>query len=108
MVEKPKGRWFRFRLSTVLILTAIAAWVMATRPWFVTYVEEQSTLATDPRLDGSQGWKGVGDGVTWLWFRESRYPNPHLTLPALSLAAFLVWKAAWTVVERRRRGAQPE
>lgn len=27
-----KSRWFRFRLSTVLILTAIVAWGMVTRP----------------------------------------------------------------------------
>ncbi|MBX9790305.1 MAG: hypothetical protein K2Y37_15410 [Pirellulales bacterium] len=32
MDEKPKRRWFLFRLSTVLILTAIAAWIMVTRP----------------------------------------------------------------------------
>ena len=32
MDEKPKRRWFRFRISTVLILTAILAWGMATRP----------------------------------------------------------------------------
>jgi hypothetical protein len=32
MDETPKRRWFRFRISTVLILTAIAAWGMAIRP----------------------------------------------------------------------------
>ncbi|MGD9647489.1 MAG: hypothetical protein AB7U73_17375 [Pirellulales bacterium] len=33
MHEQPPRRWFRFKLSTVLILTAIAAWGMACRPW---------------------------------------------------------------------------
>ena len=28
---------------------------------------------------------------------------PHFLLPVLALAAFLAWKAAWAVVERRRR-----
>jgi hypothetical protein len=32
MDEKPKRRWFRFRLSTVLVLTAIVALGMAYQP----------------------------------------------------------------------------
>jgi hypothetical protein len=29
--------------------------------------------------------------------------QPHFLLPALTVAAFLAWKAAWAVIERRRR-----
>ncbi|MGE0536599.1 MAG: hypothetical protein AB7O68_16635 [Pirellulales bacterium] len=58
-------RWFRFRLSTVLILTAIAAWWMASLPFW------------DPAS-----------------YKASLRPNPLLTLPALALAMFVLWKAA--------------
>lgn len=60
MDETPAKRWFRFRLSTVLIVTAITAWGMAT------------PLS-----------------------RNNVYPNPHLAWPALTLAVYVGWKAAW-------------
>ncbi len=85
--DKPKRRWFRFRLSTVLILTAIVAWGMARWP----LLEEDY----------------------YLMLRAIPYPGPSrpfpLKGPLLALAAFLAWKAAWAVVERRRRlPAAPE
>jgi hypothetical protein len=101
MDEKPKRRWFRFRLSTVLILTAIAAWAMAIRPRVVATTRDYH----------------VGDSnLPWL-VRDSfaRHPglrhvvltqesfNPQLLSPTLALVAFLAWKAARAVVERRRR-----
>jgi hypothetical protein len=79
MQEKPRRRWFQFKLSTVLILTAIAAWGMAIPPLVVT------------------GYSG-----TLTHLDEVRSVNPTLGWPALALAAFLAWKAAWAVVERRR------
>jgi hypothetical protein len=36
MNEQPKRHWFRFRLSTVLILTALTAWGMS-MPLFYSY-----------------------------------------------------------------------
>jgi hypothetical protein len=107
MDERPKRRWFRFRLSTVLVLTAIVAWGMAQRPFVRWY-----------------GWDRSGDHHGWVertppsglpaWRVEDElgyYQRsfPQLRWPALALAVFLAWKAAWAVVERRRRrSATPE
>ena len=88
MDERPKRRWFRFRLSTVLILTAIAAWGMALRPLFVSV---------------KPGYKGHFVAVPAGPYFTAVVPNPNLKWPALALAAFLAWKAAWAVAERRRR-----
>jgi hypothetical protein len=111
MDEKPKRRWFRFRLSTVLILTAIVAWAMATRPHVI--------LRT---------WKNFGLSPEYKWFvritAATVNPNgtfdercmevliPAMSLwPAIALAAFLAWKAAWALgprIVRRRPSAAPE
>ncbi|MBX9790320.1 MAG: hypothetical protein K2Y37_15490 [Pirellulales bacterium] len=88
MDEKPKRRWFRFRLSTLLILTAIAAWAMAT-PRFVPGPAKLSELWPIP----------TGRPV------EQRL-NHQLAWPAFALAAFLAWKGASTVVERRRGSSE--
>ncbi|MGE0536604.1 MAG: hypothetical protein AB7O68_16660 [Pirellulales bacterium] len=100
MTEKAKRPWLRFRLSTVLILTAIVAWGMATRPYLVL---------------------GPGAHIIWnppdtmaeresIWHRwgtpyANRKLNPALRWPALALAAFLAWKGASAVGPRvvRRR-----
>ena len=93
-------RWFQFRLSTWFVLVAILAWAMTCRPYYTF-------------IDG--WWKHMDErGSTW-----SRGPlpispdevrmNPQLVWPALALATFLTWKAAWAVIERRRRpSAAPE
>ena len=78
-VSAPRRR-FRFRLSTVLILTAILAWAMA-----IPY-------ETWRYIDGSTG-------DTWTRY----YPSPGHIYPAIVLAAFLIWKFARAVIERRRR-----
>ena len=77
MDEKPKRRWFRFRLSTVLILTAIVAWYMASLPFY------------DPDADK-------------VALIEGRRLNPSLLGPILAFFAFLAWKAAWAVKARFR------
>lgn len=91
MNEPSKRRWLRFRLSTVLILTAILAWGMATRPWYVdisrfSRVPSQTTPthAFGVYVDGQRG------------------PKPKLLRPATALFAFLTWKTACAVVEFRR------
>ena len=90
MDAKPKRRWFRFRLSTVLILTAILAWAMSCWPWLIPVY----TFYIRPKI-------GHGE-TTWV-------VNRPLLWPALALAAFLAWKAAWAVVEHRRhQSASPE
>jgi len=82
MDEKLKRGWFRFRLSTVLILTAILACGMAIGFTVTIFIAEPPAY--------------------WMPRRYARL-NPKLIGPALALAAFLAWKAAWVVVERRRR-----
>ncbi|MBX9789622.1 MAG: hypothetical protein K2Y37_11965 [Pirellulales bacterium] len=102
------ARWFRFRLSTVLILTAIAAWAMATRP-FVMLVEPNApksvyrwiTIPWGTIFVEVQRSPGVVDCM-----RFEKVLNPQLVLVAVIFAAFLAWKAAWAVVERRRRSAR--
>ncbi|MBX9788474.1 MAG: hypothetical protein K2Y37_06125 [Pirellulales bacterium] len=103
MDEKPKRRWFRFRLSTVLILTAILAWGMATRPHIVPGPGAH-IIWTPPET------KAERDSIWTRWGTPyaNRKLNPALRWPAIALAVFLSWKAAWAVVERRRREARPE
>jgi hypothetical protein len=125
MDAKPKRRWFRFRLSTVLILTAIAAWGMSCRPWIkfdtaggliapsVPYVPWNVRLDIDgvpDQLDSHTMTIEVTYGsprrVRW-W--QAGYGPTRIVWPCLALAAFLAWKTAWAVVERRRRqSAAPE
>lgn len=80
-------RWLRFRLSTILILTAILAWAMAIHPLF------QSV---------KPGYKGRFIAMPAGSHFIAVVPHPNLKWPALALAVFLTWKAAWAVVERRR------
>ena len=97
-----KRRWFRFRLSTVLILTAIAAWGMACWPW----------VLTTERLVYPWGG-GVNDFIPPdYWYGRELPPltpkkvhsiNWQLGWPSLALIVFIIGKAAWAVVERRRR-----
>ena len=111
MDEKPRRRWFRFRISTVLILTAIAAGMMACRPFVVSVNYDLlpgygSTPGADSdvRIVESQSLLGLS-----MWHQESPNLmeeiglNHRLQFPVLALAAFLAWKAAWAVIERRRR-----
>ena len=83
MDEKPRRRLFRFRLSTVLILTAIVAWGMATG---LPY-ERHGLMGTHHMQPFTSYW--------WEF-------NPLGLLPCFALAAFLGWKATWEVVDRRR------
>lgn len=78
-------RWFRFRLSTVLILTAIAAWAMAC-PLFetVTVFQRRQMIVSGTPI---------------------RRLSELGILPIVALAAFLAWKATWAIIERRRRGS---
>jgi hypothetical protein len=84
MTEKPSHRWFQFRLSTVLILTAIVAWGMAL-PAYVPRPQKMSDIWPIPK----------GRPIELQLNRD-------LVWPAVALAAFLLSKVAWAVVERRR------
>jgi hypothetical protein len=102
MDEPPTRRWFRFRLSTVLILTAIVAWGMACRPYIETGTTGAWLNSGDPLPPGarSDGIVVRRDRVHVLVDRQSL--NPALQWPLTTLVAFLAWKAAWAVAERRR------
>jgi len=102
MNETPKKRWLRFRLSTVLILTAIVAWGMAVGPWTTLY----SRVMWGPDMQSHPGTIIVDGEVRVVKGYEF---NPAFGLAALALLAFLAWKVASPVVERRRRrSAAPE
>ena len=120
MAETPKRRWFRFRLSTVLVLTAIVAWGMATRPYVVSRTEVWTMLWRPdrtsptgavfvPKAGRLQHSHELVDGFRYYEYTcyavERSELNLRFVLPALALFAFLAWKAARAVVERRRRRA---
>jgi len=111
MDEKPKRRWFRFRLSTVLILTAILAWGMACRPRIGINCENLtrkfSVGYSFDDFDARDSLLAINLVIytTGGFIAFSIYVGPvaELAWPALALAAFLAWKAAWAVVERGHR-----
>lgn len=103
MDEKPQRRWFRFRLSTVLMLTAIVAWGMSYWP-FYDRMDVVSAILNDTIQDGHTGIVGPYDpqrpgshgpfsGYWGLdkygWFWKLKLPIEKLVGPLLVLAAFL-------------------
>src|SRR5689334_5072791 len=100
-------RWLRFRLSTVLILTAIAAWGMALRPTSAIYNRDRATTTKHNA--------GIGFSIEWepraLHFRTTFAANPTsvvysrllvvgpiaLIWPVLALVFFLTWKSGWAI-----------
>ena len=87
MSEQPKRRWYQFRLSTVLILIAIAAWAMAL-PAYVPGPPKMSDIWPIP----------AGRPIELQLNRD-------LVWPTIALAAFLLGKAARAIVERTRMNA---
>ena len=93
MADTPRFRWFQFKLSTILILTAIAAWGMGTKPWLISHSIPDPRNQTVPLIGGSS--------VTYTWpDEEQRILNPALQWPTLALASFLTWKAGWWITAR--------
>lgn len=84
----PPRRWFQFRLTMWFVLVAILAWAMIQWPWWYMH------------LDGVIDVELPGKGGTHRTVLESRRPNPALLYPALALAAFVGWKAAWAIGRR--------
>ena len=134
--RQAKRRWFRFRLSTVLILIAIAAWGMACWPfyyveflpvhkpgpvgeWFVP-VRVLQTKRVPAHLSLLRSLMGNTRLIRPSWQYSPEYwdndyqvtgpqLNRDLLWPTFALVAFLAWKAAWAVVEHRRhQSASPE
>ena len=115
MDEKPKRRWFQFRLSAWFVLVAILAWAMTCRPLYVVgegVIEVSRGEFVANWIDLHYGAFEMDDG-SLRYFRkfEHRGLNQRLYWPALALAAFLAWKAAWAIgprLVRRRKSAAPE
>ncbi|MGE4102045.1 MAG: hypothetical protein AB7E74_08765 [Pirellulales bacterium] len=136
MADPPKRPWFCFRISTVLILTAIVAWAMAQSPrrtsgfvflsrstdpaakWEVEEVfkfprskEEFAPwhrwIRAKKRLV-SEAMRSRGPNGKHYWIEHRIATNRLFLAPYFALAAFLAWKAAWAVGLRlvRRRMAR--
>jgi hypothetical protein len=126
MTSAPKRRWFQFSLSTALILTAIAAWVMAIRP----YISNKTDLIFTPRGElprvistfagnygdpGSDEWLQAGAKIPQpspggYEIASSNLPNPRLLWPGLAFVGLVAWKARWVIIARRRalKEAEPQ
>jgi len=105
-----RRRWYQFRLSTVLVLVGIAAWVMALRPWYyVVYMGEFSSgyvAGTEPPA-GAVYWSiaimlSSGSLLAAHSLQVSFGPDPQLLGPLFALGAFLTWKWTWPCVVRGR------
>jgi hypothetical protein len=127
MTEPHKRRWFQFGLSTVLILTAIAAWAMAIKPFIVAKTELLFTpRGESPRVistfagyygdPGSDEWLQAGAKISQpsqgnYTLASYNLPNPRLIRPGLALVGFVAWKVGWAIVlwrkARRRPALQP-
>lgn len=92
------ARWYQFRLSTWLVLVAILGWAMALK----AYVK-----VVDPYSRGFYPDEIVFDFKmyvpewNWRYFLAIALGPTSVVWPALALAAFIAWKVAWRVVERR-------
>lgn len=100
----PPRRWYQFRLSTILVLVAITAWVMArfVEAYLHTpYFECEIGGWMEARITD---WKLVwtlktpdGLGVDYMFYIGLRRGFGWLLL---ALAAFLTWK--WVAARRKR------
>ncbi|MBX9789540.1 MAG: hypothetical protein K2Y37_11545 [Pirellulales bacterium] len=91
-------------------LTAILAWAMACRPYYKDHFDvlrEQAGILQE--VHGDFDPEGDAEDLPFEITSLNPYTgfNPALRWPALALAAFLAWKCAWAVVERRCRRAMP-
>jgi hypothetical protein len=106
----PSRRWLQFRLSTWFVLVAILGWAMATRPyygWFVSRqlgtIEQVRAIATEQtgRFSFKSTTMGYDAAGADAWLEQRQQFNPRLKWPALALAVFLAWKAAWAAIACR-------
>ena len=107
MDEKPKRRWFQIRLSTMLILTAIVAWGMATPIYLPIGLIETPIGAPRPRGADRVVMDTIclGSPRTSHWLRRNGYLKPDIVWPAVAFVSFVAWKVVWAVVVRRRIAA---
>jgi hypothetical protein len=117
-MPSPPRRRFQFSLSTVLILIAIVAWVLATRPYTVARTQLRFTpRGESPRVISIFAGQ-YGDPGSDEWLQASakipqpspggyeiasrNLPNPRLIWPGIALVGLIAWKAGWAMAARRR------
>ena len=97
----PRRRRFQFRLSTWL-LVAILAWAISTRPYQVPANLSQMVFTGGGFVQPSLFCRVFGFELMATRTIEYVGPtklNPTHLYPALALAAFIGWKAAWLIVD---------
>jgi hypothetical protein len=116
-------RWLRFRLSTVLVLMAIVAWMMALKPsldvgtrrftadsrWDGKIIDFYWTMSGEdaPENAGSRFSGGIYTRTSAVWggqvhtLRVVIAPR-RMIWPLALFVAFLIWKAGWAIVAWRR------
>jgi hypothetical protein len=102
------SRWFQFNLSTLLILTAIAAWGTSYWPFVAPNGEYREFTE-----HGLMGWGEAHSlfGIHLGWRKTANDPSKEegmgidqrVQLPLIALAAFLEWKIAMAVAAHRAR-----
>jgi len=99
---KRRWRWPRFKLSTILVLVAVAAWAMAYWPYYekMDPIVAMINDATTPHVPPHQPWSGYWGLDEHLWFWKVKLTVEKLLLPELALVVFLTWKGAWTLEAR--------
>src|SRR5579871_457830 len=109
MIDSP-CRWFRFRLSTIFVLVAIAAWLMACQPfyrfdecsYYLNGAEYEAKFRPFEEITILISQFELGhitpDTSTEVY---SISFNRDLCWPILALFAFIAWKGAWAIVARR-------
>ncbi len=98
-MTNPPRRWFQFKLSTWFVLVAIAAWGMLV---YGNGPEPSALLARTSTIQCFDQPSPLRDFIEEQ--REEIALRPSLKWPALALAAFVSWKAAWAI--RRRTAAR--
>lgn len=99
----PPRRWYQFKLSTWFVLAGITAWVMALKPFFSSESLTAGQLTDRNGLYVNIGMENL-ENVPYLLFRIG--PAPELAGPVIALLAFVGWKSAWLIVERRRKRSE--
>jgi hypothetical protein len=85
----PRRRWFQFSLRTMLIVVAILAWGLATRPYRIAYEGD---------------YAGPMSGPPWGPIYKVEYRlNPKLLWPVAALVGLVATKGALQLASRRAR-----
>ncbi|MGE0536591.1 MAG: hypothetical protein AB7O68_16595 [Pirellulales bacterium] len=87
---------FQFRINTMFVLVAIVAWGMSCWPFFL---REPQLWPPGPIQHGEYVYASGGTNLR-SQIMVHRF-NPMALGPVAALVAFVAWKAAWKLIERR-------